>query len=291
MDKSDQDRLAPPAKSVNNSSSPRLALTIGLVIVVLGAGYYYFLRDPPMLNRPAPPASSLDALITPQPGDNLDTTGTTADYQIVNEPQYPPLPTLDDSDKYLRKHWQELNLPVQIKPWLKKEFLIQRAVSFLDGLASGSLLPQYTPLADIASLRPVGIFKVNTDADTGKLLLDQTNFRRYKQFVDLLESLGPGHVAALFRWLRPLLDLSYVSLGQPSGDPGIQLVAAIDLMLATPEQAGPVELKLESVFYQFADPSLEALPNTQKLLLRMGPQHRAAIKQWLISLKNELIAD
>ena len=39
------------------------------------------------------------------------------------------------------------------------------------------------------------------------------------------------------------------------------------------------------VYYQFADPRLEALPSSQKLLVRMGPVNRQRIKDWLTVFK------
>ena len=40
--------------------------------------------------------------------------------------------------------------------------------------------------------------------------------------------------------------------------------------------------------YTFADPKLEALPDPQKLMLRMGPENRKRVKAYLEELKVEL---
>jgi hypothetical protein len=44
------------------------------------------------------------------------------------------------------------------------------------------------------------------------------------------------------------------------------------------------------VFYQFADPKLEALPAGQKLLIRMGPQNASVIKAKLQQFRAAITA-
>ena len=67
------------------------------------------------------------------------------------------------------------------------------------------------------------------------------------------------------------------------------VVAVIDQLLATPEPAGPLAVKLTEVKgevastqpwtrYEFADPKLEALPAGSKALLRMGPENSRKLK-------------
>jgi hypothetical protein len=48
----------------------------------------------------------------------------------------------------------------------------------------------------------------------------------------------------------------------------------IDHLLATPDVTGPIKLTQPSVFYQFADPSLEERSAGQKLMIRSGPRTR-----------------
>jgi hypothetical protein len=59
----------------------------------------------------------------------------------------------------------------------------------------------------------------------------------------------------------------------------------IDSLLATPQPAGSLQLTRPNVMYTFADPTLEARPAGQKLLLRMGPDNAAAIKSKLTELR------
>jgi hypothetical protein len=61
--------------------------------------------------------------------------------------------------------------------------------------------------------------------------------------------------------------------------------AGIDRALATPEVDGDIALVQPKVYYEYADPRLEALDPLQKQLLRMGPANTARIKAYLAQLK------
>jgi hypothetical protein len=63
------------------------------------------------------------------------------------------------------------------------------------------------------------------------------------------------------------------------------LVEVIDHLLQTPDIRGPIELKQGRVFYEYADPALEARSAGQKLLLRMGTQNASVIKGKLKELR------
>jgi hypothetical protein len=70
------------------------------------------------------------------------------------------------------------------------------------------------------------------------------------------------------------------------------MVAVVDHLLATPEPAGPLALRLPEVqgpvqparpwvMYEYADPVLQRLSAGQKLLLRLSDGQRARVKQLL----------
>ena len=60
--------------------------------------------------------------------------------------------------------------------------------------------------------------------------------------------------------------------------------------MGAPEPVGPIELTRPNVLYTFADPTLEALPAGQKLLIRMGPDNAAVIKAKLRELRSIVTA-
>ena len=55
----------------------------------------------------------------------------------------------------------------------------------------------------------------------------------------------------------------------------------IDHLLATPDVAGPIKLTQPGVFYQYADPSIEERSAGQKLMIRLGSQNAAVVKEKL----------
>ena len=64
----------------------------------------------------------------------------------------------------------------------------------------------------------------------------------------------------------------------------------IDVLLATPQISGPIDLVRPNVMYTYADPTLEARPAGQKLLIRMGPENAAVIKAKLVELRAAVTA-
>jgi hypothetical protein len=62
----------------------------------------------------------------------------------------------------------------------------------------------------------------------------------------------------------------------------------IDHLLATPEVAGPIKLTQPGVFYQYADPSIEERSSGQKLLIRLGSNNAAVVKDKLRALRKEV---
>jgi len=79
-------------------------------------------------------------------------------------------------------------------------------------------------------------------------------------------------------------------LGYPNGYFNDRLVQVIDVLLATPQISGPIDLVRPNVMYIYADPTLEARPAGQKLLIRMGPENAAVIKAKLVELRAAVTA-
>jgi hypothetical protein len=102
--------------------------------------------------------------------------------------------------------------------------------------------------------------------------------------MNVVGATDPKALAAVYFRLYPLFQQAYENLGYPGKYFNDRMVQAIDSLLATPDVQGPVELVRPKVFYQFADPKLEALPAGQKVLIRMGPQNASIIKAKLQQL-------
>jgi hypothetical protein len=119
----------------------------------------------------------------------------------------------------------------------------------------------------------------------GQFYLSRDNYERYDLLVNLLATAELDDIAATYRRFYPLFQESYLRLGYPDGYFNDRVVEVIDHLLLTPEPNEPVRLVRPHVLYEFADADLEALSSGQKLLLRMGSENAARIKQLLQGLR------
>jgi hypothetical protein len=130
----------------------------------------------------------------------------------------------------------------------------------------------------------------SAEGDELHATLDSRNFERYKPMVAAIGNLDMQKLAGVYMHFYPLFQQSYQNLGYPNGYFNDRLVQVIDVLLATPQPAGPIELVRPNVMYTFADPALEARPAGQKLLIRMGPDNAAVIKSKLTELRAVITA-
>lgn len=192
----------------------------------------------------------------------------------------PELPALDNSDAEVYQRLLALNWRPGLANLFVSEELIRNLVVQVDNIAQGQLAsahPLLQPLPDRFSVAP-GL----------PLLLAEQNFARYQPYVQLLESVPPQQIVALFNRYEPLMQQAFAELGYPDDLFKNRLLQAIDVLLATPDVKYPLALEQPSVMYQFVDPQLEQLPAPQKLMLRLGPDNQQRIKLLLQRYKNAL---
>jgi hypothetical protein len=128
------------------------------------------------------------------------------------------------------------------------------------------------------------------DGDELHSTLDARNFARYQPMVEVVRKLDMQQLAAVYVRFYPLFQSVYQNLGYPNGYFNDRLVQVIDVLLATPQISGPIDLVRPNVMYTYADPTLEARPAGQKLLIRMGPENAAVIKAKLVELRAAVTA-
>jgi hypothetical protein len=104
----------------------------------------------------------------------------------------------------------------------------------------------------------------------------------------VLRQLDMAALAQLYRSYYPLFQRAYEDLGYPHGYFNDRLVAVIDHLLAAPELSGPLELVRPKVFWEFADPELEARSAGQKFMLRVGPENTALLRVKLRELRAQI---
>jgi len=257
-----------------------------LVLIVLAAGlaggYWYFkVSNPSEVGSPIIAESEV-AEKTPGEVGPIHPIASTESSEPV-ERNLVPLPALDDSDGYFLLALVDIFGP-DVRQALVSDALIDKFVATVDNLPRSHVAEKIRPVGRLADL-----FLVDAAEDDGEFLLGTDNFRRYDSLVYLLETADPEFITATYRRFYPLLQESYRRLGYPNGHFNDRAVEVIDHLLATPEPKQPIRLNRPHVLYEFADPVLESMSSGQKLLMRMGSEHTATVKQALARLR-ELIA-
>ena len=198
---------------------------------------------------------------------------------VVKPPQ---LPSLDNSDDFVRDRMLLIKHKPELETWLNTDDLLRRSASYLDGLARGNTLSKVFPLT-----APEGSFAMHKDGET--IWLNAGNYERYDSTVGVLTSFNMKSMGQLFHFMRPLLENAFTEMGyRPRQMDGI-ILQAIDNILATPIIVEPIKLTRDSVTYKFADPELEALLPIQKQLLRTGPENTQRLQQQALTLKDALL--
>ncbi len=164
---------------------------------------------------------------------------------------------------------------------LQSEQLIRDAVVFVDNLRNGVVVKEAAPVAG-----PKAQFRV-LEQD-GKIYIDPRSYDRYNTIVDWFVSLDNTVLVNMLQDYQPLAREALAEIGYPDTAPEAVLNEAIDVLLQTPSVGTVIELTDESVMYRYADPALEALPDAQKQMLRLGPDNMRRVKLKLESLRTAL---
>jgi len=195
-----------------------------------------------------------------------------------------PLPPLDDSDQYFEMQVGDV-VGEQITDLLVDEALIEKLVTTADNLPRQSVAERIRPVG-----RLPGEFLVDGQDASGEFSIDPSNYDRYDPVVNMLVNADREALVDLYTRFYPLFQEAYANLGYPNSYFNDRVVEVIDHLLATPDVSDPVTLVRPHVLYEYADPELEALSAGQKLLIRIGPAHRAVVRDFLEDLRDRITA-
>jgi hypothetical protein len=169
----------------------------------------------------------------------------------------------------------------------------RRFVATLDNLAR-----EHAPVTTWPVVPAPGQFQVAKDGSSQ--VIAPQNARRYDAFVAFVGFIDTAQAVDLYRRMYPVLQQAYRDLGFGNRSLHERVFQVIDVLLATPEpqQApkisltevkGPIRSERPWTRYQYDDPGFERLTSGQKLLLRMGPDHRKALKAKLEDVRRQLL--
>jgi hypothetical protein len=240
------------------------------IVVVIGAGVAFYYYRSHNAARPEPAAPTQPAAPTEPPVQQ---------HPIVQEDAAKPLPDLASSDGDVKESLVGA-LGRSLEQVLVPKDIVRNVVVTIDNLPRKKVAIQMRPLKPTAGELVV--------APGGEPTLSPDNAERYAALMNVVKNADVGQVVAVYRHFYPLFQQAYVNLGYPDGYFNDRLVEVIDHLLATPDVTGPIKLTQPSVFYQFADPSLEERSAGQKLMIRLGPENAAIVKQKLRALRQEV---
>jgi hypothetical protein len=229
-------------------------------------------------------APVLEPEITPELNEPEITTEQVEEDIIELEPEI-LLPTLDESDTWFSTKLPTITWRKELLKLVVTEDIIRRFVVFTDNFSQGTLAYEHTPL-----ITPSEKFTaLEEPTDNGiKLQWDESNTRRFSNYVDLLRSMDSEMLVKWYVELKPLIDQAYGELGYPEQDFTEVLHNAITKVLDMEIPKNQPELERLSVMYKYKDPSLESLDDAEKLLLRLGKENLLVIKSVLLEINEKL---
>ncbi len=204
---------------------------------------------------------------------------------VVSQPAV-VLPKLDESDAWLQAKLPELTWRNELLSLLINEDMIRRFVVFTDNFSQGLLAYEHTPF-----IQPKTKFTVDEQSVSGDKQnvwqWDSATNKRFDLYVDLLRSIDSATLVSWYFEVKPLVDEAYSELGYEE-DFTYTLQDAITRVLDMELPKSSMALTRTSVMYKFQNPQLEALADSDKLLLRIGKENLLIIKSILLEINEKL---
>jgi Protein of unknown function (DUF3014). len=265
----------------------------GVIIVLVIAGALFLWRGK---EKPEPPGPAEIPVVpetkeeTPARMDEpvieypvpTEIPATVEDETAPEQEEKAQPPALDESDAFVEESFRLLYDHQKYGHLFILKDVIRNFVVTIDNM-TGSKLPQKYSLTK----PPAALFLAQKDAAENEYI-DPGNYVRYKIYAECAEAIDIRKFISLYIRYYPLFQKAYLDLGYPGRYFNDRFIQVLDHLLVTPEVQGPIKLVRPKVFYKFADPELEALSAGQKLLIRIGPDNAAKIKERLKELRSAL---
>jgi hypothetical protein len=261
-------------ESLEAAARRKVAWMAGAVVAVAVAvgGWFWY------SSHKAPPAAPVAAA----PAAPSAPSEAQVAHPIAAETEAAALPALNDSDAVAHDSLAGVIGREPVEQFLVPQNIVRHIVVTVDNLPRKKLAVELRPLKATP-----GQTVTATQGDLTSLSPD--NFARYAPLMHVLEKTDVKALAVVYQRLYPLFQQAYEDLGYPGKYFNDRLVEVIDQLLQTPEITTPIQLTQPKVFYEYADPDLEARPAGQKLLIRMGPENERLIKAKLRDFRAEIV--
>lgn len=218
-------------------------------------------------------------------GSDLDRGDSIPDAKPVAQTPPPPatadLPSLDESDAYVRDLVRALSQHPIVAAWLTTDQLIRNFAVSVMNVADGD-----TPSRHLYTIEPEGKFQVRAQRTT--TYIDPASYTRFDGHAAAVDGIDPAGAARLYATLEPRIQEAYKELAGSAADFDRALERAIVELLETPVVEGDIAVVPLIEGYGYADPSLESLSRAQQQLLRMGPDNVRIVQRQLRAIAREL---
>lgn len=251
--------------------------TVLLLVVIAGLAYWLWegrADRAPLHRQPVPTVTA--------PAVESGPRYPLPEIPASQKPELRPLPSLDDSDEYLRLDVASV-FGEPLANLLVDAALIERLVATIDNLPRAQIAERIRPAKSLATP-----FVALGQDDSGEYLLGQDNYQRYDALVAQLQAVDADRIVEMYRRYYPLFQKAYEGLGYPERYFNDRLVEVLEHLLATPDPGTTVTLVQPHVLFEYADENLAALSSGQKLLVRMGPDNRQAVLDLLREIRNRV---
>ena len=261
-----------------------------IIVLIAGIAVYIFLEfdktavqdtqteNSPTLTAPADTIPEVTQPVTESPATIGDSTEDTSAPTQTEE----PLLSFEESDNKIKEILSSMFDSELIDQMIRQTGTIHRFVVSIDSLPKKELPVKYRLLPPTP-----GKFVVH-DNFNSNITIDRDNFARYEEYMQLLGKLDTELFLKWYTRFYPLIQEDYDSLGNRNKQFNDRFIFVIDHLLDTPEAIGSIELLQPSVYFKFADPSLQNLSAGQKILLRIGPANTAIVKTKLFKIRKAL---
>jgi hypothetical protein len=205
--------------------------------------------------------------------------------QVIEKEPEPVLPSLDESDAWVQEKLPSFTWRKELLKLVINQDMIRRFVVFTDNFAQGNLAYEHSPL-----IKPSTKFSANEvkNGTSSHWQWDESATRRFTLYVDLLRSFDSETLVQWYFEMKPLIDQAYAELGYPDDDFTDILHDAISKVLDMEIPKEPLDLVRPSVMYRYKDVEVEALDDSDKLLLRLGKENLLVIKSVLLEINERL---
>ncbi len=271
---------------------PNLAFAIVGLLILGGIIYWGFTQKDPYGETPpqapvvTPEPPTPPATIEPaQPTiaeEEPSTVIPEREPEPTPEPPAAPAITLAEADSLITGDVQALNGGAVIEQFVMQPNVIERGTGVVDMLRQGSVPYKLLPVG-----RPERKFPIS---DNGlAVTMDPDGFNRYDGLASVVEKLDVAAAVDLIERYEAAINEAWNLMGYSDTDFNGALMGALALVLTAPETNTEARLIKREANWIYEDETLEALPDIQKQLMRMGPDNAETVKDKARELRSALL--